>query len=378
MSIKDEPASASFNWRTRWALRRNRLLGSRKFQEWAARTPIFRSVARRKAAGQFDLIAGFVYTQVTFVFVETGLIEFLRTAPRTELEMARFTGFSPEAVTRILKAGGALGLAESPQHGLWTLGQIGAALSANDGAMAMIRHHQLFYRDLADPLALLGEDDRETSELSRFWTYASATPGGEQEPAPYSALMSATQPMVWQQIMGRYPFSRHRRMLDIGGGSGAFVAAVGAHTQALELGLFDLPDVLPLARDRFAGSVLEPRITLHGGSFRTDPLPSNYDLVTLIRILHDHDDEVVEALLVRIYESLPPGGKVLIVEPMAETRGAEGMGDAYFGLYLLAMGSGRPRSIHNYMEMAKTVGFSESSAVSTPLPIIAKALVLTK
>lgn len=378
MSINDEPASASFNWRTRWALRRNRLLGSRKFQEWAARTPVFRSVARSKAAGQFDLIAGFVYTQVTFVFVESGLIEYLRNAPRTEAEIGKFTGFSPEATSRILKADAALGLAESPQQGLWTLGQIGAALSANDGAMAMIRHHQLFYRDLSDPFTLLAERGQENSELSRFWTYASAIPGPEQKPAPYSELMSATQPMVWQQILGRYPFYRHHRMLDIGGGSGAFVAAVAGVTPALEFGLFDLPDVVPLARDRFAGSALEPRITLHGGSFRTDPLPSGYDLVTLIRILHDHDDAVAEALLARIYESLPTGGKVLIVEPMAETRGAENMGDAYFGLYLWAMGSGRPRSIHNYFEIAKKLGFSDSSEVSTPLPIIAKALVLTK
>lgn len=378
MSNTDDPNPTSLNWRTRWILRRNGILGSRRFQEWAARTPIFRSVARRKAASQFDLIAGFVYTQITYVFVESGLIEFLRETPRSEVEISAFLGFEPQATARILKAAASLELAESPQSGLWTLGETGAALSANDGAMAMIRHHALLYRDLSDPFALLGAREKGGSELSRFWTYAAGQAGAGQEAAPYTALMSATQPMVWQQIIGRYPFSRHRRMLDIGGGSGAFVAAVGEAAPGLELGLFDLPDVAPLAREHFAGTALQQRVTIHSGSFRADPLPSGYDLVTLIRILHDHDDDVVAALLPKIHESLNDGGRVLIVEPMAGTRGAEGMGDGYFGLYLWAMGSGRPRSIHSYIEMAKKAGFSNSKEVPTPLPIIAKALVLMK
>ncbi|MXP45552.1 methyltransferase [Allopontixanthobacter sediminis] len=378
MSRPDDPAPVSLNWRTRWALRRNRILGSRKFQDWAARTPVFRSVARRKAARQFDLVAGFVYTQITYIFVQSGLIGFLGNSARTEAEIVRFLDFPQDAAARILKAGAALGLAESPQRDLWTLGVVGAALSANEGAMAMIRHHALFYRDLSDPFALLKDRGAARSELSRFWTYAPKSAEDSQQPAPYSELMAATQPMVWQQIIGRYSFGSHRRMLDIGGGSGTFVAAVGAHTPGLDLGLFDLPEVVPLAHKRFAGSELEKRVTLHAGSFRTDPIPAGYDLVTLIRILHDHDDDVVQALLAALCESLPVGGKVLIVEPMAETRGAEGMGDAYFGLYLWAMGSGRPRSIHSYVEMAQLAGFSTSKAVPTPLPIIAKALVLTK
>ena len=51
------------------------------------------------------------------------------------------------------------------------------------------------------------------------------------------------------------------------------------------------------------------------------------------------------ALLRSIRLALPPDGVLLIAEPMAETRGAEKVGDAYFGFYLLAMGRGRPRAI---------------------------------
>ncbi len=340
--------------------------------------PVFRSVARAKAAGQFDLIAGFVYTQITYIFVESGLIGFLAETARTHAEVTAFLELSPEASERILKAAGALKLSESPQEGLWTLGETGAALSANEGAMAMIRHHALLYRDLADPLALMAQPGGHGSELSAFWTYASKGAGIAEGAAPYSELMRATQPMVWQQIIGQYPFDRHRRMLDIGGGSGAFAEAVGTATPDLELGIFDLPDVVPLAQARMAGTALAGRLSIHPGSFRTDPLPTGFDLMTLIRIVHDHDDEPAQALLRACHQALPEGGRLLIVEPMAGTRGAEGMGEAYFGMYLWTMGSGRPRTMAENIRMAEKAGFSAIKELKTPLPMIARALVATK
>ncbi|MGB7373915.1 methyltransferase [Pontixanthobacter sp.] len=378
MSKISDSSFTTLSWRTRLVLRRNRILGSLKFQNWAAKVPVFRMVARRKAAGQFDLIAGFVYSQITYVFVQSDLIGFLASRPRNFSEIVDFLGLSPAATERIVKAGAALKLSESPQDDVWTLGEVGAAMAVNDGVMAMIRHHALLYRDLVDPLALMSQQGGVNSELSAFWTYASDTPDSAEAAAPYSDLMRATQPMVWQQILGRYPFSRHQKILDIGGGSGAFAEAVGTSAPNVQLGVFDLPGVAPLARDRFAGSPLQPRVQIHSGSFREDALPRGYDLITLIRVLHDHDDAAVQALLAKVFESLPTTGRLLIVEPMAETRGAEGMGDAYFGLYLWAMGSGRPRSFKENAKMAKEAGFSSVREISTPLPLIAKALIAIK
>ena len=62
-------------------------------------------------------------------------------------------------------------------------------------------------------------------------------------------------------------------------------------------------------------------------------------------------------------------------EPMAQTRGAEAMGDAYFGLYLWAMGQGRPRTAAEIRTMLAEAGFSESRQVPTRQPIIASLIV---
>ena len=151
--------------------------------------------------------------------------------------------------------------------------------------------------------------------------------------------------------------------------------SVSARVPTLELAVFDLPAVGERARARFAAAGLGGRTSIHGGSFRSDPVPQGYDLITLVRVLHDHDDSVALALLRAIRAALPPGGRLLIAEPMAQTPGAEPAGDAYFGLYLLAMGSGRPRAPAEIRAMLRTAGFARSRLLPTALPITCRVVV---
>ena len=364
------------NWTlaTKLLMRRNALIGSARFQRMAARLPVLRWIARDYASKQFDLVAGFVYSQVLAAFVETGLLDHLTGQLRAQDGIGAEIGLGAEAADRLLHAGKALGLAASPQAGHWTLGEAGAALSANTGALAMLRHHHLLYRDLAEPARLLADNREKQTALSGYWTYASRQVG-KGDTAGYSALMAATQPMVSQQIIDAFRFSRYRRMLDIGGGSGAFVSAVSRAAPKLELGIFDLPDVIDEAQKRLGKDADAPHIEYHAGSFKDSALPTGFDLISLVRILHDHDDDVVQALLAKIHGALSKGGQLLIVEPMAESAGAQRMGDAYFGMYLWAMGSGRPRSRSAYRDMLQKAGFSHVRTVGTALPIITSALV---
>jgi demethylspheroidene O-methyltransferase len=111
-----------------------------------------------------------------------------------------------------------------------------------------------------------------------------------------------------------------------------------------------------------------------GGSFLIDPLPRGADLISIVRVLHDHDDESSLALLRAAFEALPLGGRVLVAEPMSGARGAEPIGDAYFGFYLFAMGRGRPRTRDEVAELLKRAGFSAVRTVETRRPMLASAL----
>ncbi len=94
-----------------------------------------------------------------------------------------------------------------------------------------------------------------------------------------------------------------------------------------------------------------------------------------MRVLHDHDDESALALLRAARAALAPGGTVLVAEPMSGARGAEPMGDAYFGFYLLAMGRGRPRSAGEVAGLMRAAGFAAVRELPTRRPMLASALI---
>jgi demethylspheroidene O-methyltransferase len=390
-------AAGSGGIRERWLVWKARLLASPTFHRLATVLPFTRPVARREARALFDLCAGFVYTQVLRACVELRLPELLAARPRSVTELQTLLDLSPDATRRLLVAAESLRLVvrTGRDRDRVVLGDLGAALLANPGAVAMIHHHAVLYQDLADPVALLrGETD--TTALRRYWDYAGAEsaaqapaailePSAAAGPAPtspppsaddYTTLMAASQQLVADEVLGAWDFSRHRHVMDVGGGSGNFCLSAAARHPHLRFTLFDLPPIAARARERFNELGLSSRLDAVGGSFLDDALPDvGADLITLVRIVHDHDDDAAERLLKNVHRRLPPDGALLIAEPMAGTAGAEPMGGAYFGFYLLAMGQGRPRTAAELTDMLKRCGFRRVRKLRTRIPLLTRALV---
>lgn len=363
------------SWRERWWVLRDRWLASPRFRRAAAAFPLTRPLARRRARELFDLVAGFVYSQVLYACVQLRLFELLAGGPQTLDALASRLGLSPDALLRLLEAAAALQLVQARAGGRWGLGPLGAPMVGNAAVAAMVEHHRALYADLRDPVALLRQESRGLppgGELARYWPYAAyASPGAlpESAVAAYSTLMSASQPLVAEEILGAYPVARHRCLLDVGGGEGGFLVSAAAVAPHLQLMLFDLPAVAQRGQARLAQAGLAARAQVRGGDFRSDALPYGADLATLVRVVHDHDDATALTLLRAVHAALPAGGVLLLAEPMAATAGAEAMGAAYFGFYLLAMGRGRPRTRPRLVELLHQAGFVRVRALGTRLPL---------
>jgi demethylspheroidene O-methyltransferase len=257
------------------------------------------------------------------------------------------------------------------------LGPLGAALVDNAAITEMILHHGMLYADLADPVALL-RGERADRALAQYWPYAGADRPAEladAQVAAYTRLMAASQPLVAGEILDAYDLRRHRCLLDIGGGDGSFLCAAAARAPRLELLLFDLPAVAARGEHRFAAAGLAGRARAVGGDFARDPLPGGADVASLVRVIHDHDDATAMRILRAARAALSAGGTLLLAEPMAGTSGAEAMGDAYFGLYLLAMGSGRARTPAVLAGFLRDAGFARVRQVATHTPLLTGLLV---
>ncbi|MCU0837581.1 MAG: methyltransferase domain-containing protein [Rhodospirillales bacterium] len=366
------PMDAPQSWWDRCLAVRDRLLASQRFQRWAAAFPVTRSVAQRRTRALFDLCAGFVYSQVLLACVRLRVFSILSDGPLPVAEIARRLSLSTDATGRLLAAAASLRLLERRRGGRFGLGPLGAAVVGNPAITAMVEHHALVYGDLRDPVALL-RAGRPATELAEFWAYA-----GAEEPerlaadrvAAYSALMAASLPLIAEDILDAHPLRRYRCLLDVGGGEGVFAATAAVHAPRLRVIVFDLPAVAKRARLRLAAEGLSERVSTVGGDFFSEPLPEGADVVTLVRIVHDHDDDAALTLLRNARRALPRGGRLLIAEPMAGTAGAEPVGDAYFGFYLLAMGRGRPRTASALAALLRASGFARSRLIPTRRPLL--------
>jgi demethylspheroidene O-methyltransferase len=370
-------SASQSSWLDRCFAARDRLLADARFQRWAAAFPLTRRVARRRAQALFDVCAGFVYSQVLFACVELGLFEILSNQPQSVAQISSQLSLSIQATQRLLDAAAALRLIERRGSDHFGLGVLGAALLGNPAVAMMVEHHRLLYADLDDPVALLRGARRATA-LARYWPYARADRPEALTPdqvGDYTALMSASQALIAGDVLDAYPLHGHRRLLDVGGGEGTFLIAAASRVAKLEVTLFDLPAVADRASTRFAASGLSHRAEAVGGDFLSQALPEGADIVSLIRVVHDHDDAAALALLRNVRRALPRDGTLLIAEPMAGTPGAEAVGDAYFGFYLLAMGSGRPRTQDELGRLVQQAGFDRIRRLATRRPMLTQALV---
>ncbi|MBT8545958.1 methyltransferase domain-containing protein [Polynucleobacter paneuropaeus] len=361
---------------------KDKLIANSRFQNTVAKIPFLRGIAKKRANQLFDVMAGFVYTQILLACIRLNIFNQLKDGPLTLEAIKNECGLERAPLKQLLDAAVSIHLLEIRANHRYGLGKLGAPLVGNSALAAMIEHHSVLYEDLRDPLLLLS-GKLKSKKLEKFWPYVSndledqESLKDQERVKDYSDLMSASLPLVADQVLGAYDFSRHRCLLDIGGGQGTFLKRVHLQSPQLERMLFDLPGVANLAELNFSASSENQSIKVFGGDFFKDELPSGADLITLIRVIFDHDDERVKILLRSIFRALSPGGKLLIAEPMAETPDHPPMGHAYFGFYLMAMGRGRPRTVEEIGQLALEAGFKRVEILPSDMPINAQVLLIS-
>lgn len=380
--MTDAPMSGSTPPRSRFPLGvmnwRNRLVASRGFQSWASRFPLTRGVARREGEALFDIIEGFVQSQVVLALVKLDLLESLHATPATAQALGLRHGIAPERMEILLQSAASLGLLTRKRRGTYRLSRRGAALLGVPGLQAMIRHHDVLYRDLSDPVAFLrGETE---PELAGFWPYVFG-PGAEIDPESaeiYSDLMADSQALVAEETLRTVSFKGVKHLLDVGGGTGVFLASVARAYPEVTGTLFDLPEVATGAAQRFVQENLSERLGVAPGSFRTDSLPEGADAISLVRVLYDHNDATVSGLLSSVFDALPPGGRLIVSEPMSGGARPDRITDTYFAFYTMAMGTGRTRSAARISELLQQAGFSGIRKHSTHRPFVTGVVTAVK
>jgi (2Fe-2S) ferredoxin/SAM-dependent methyltransferase len=149
-----------------------------------------------------------------------------------------------------------------------------------------------------------------------------------------------------------------RKVLDVGGGSGAYtVAFLKAFPDATAV-LMDLPPVIRVATRYIREASMEERISLTAGDFMLDPLGSGFDLVLLSYVLHLNPAEANKRLLTKAFAALEPGGRVVINDYVLNADKTLPRAAALYALNMLVSTQGG--SVYSFEEIAgwlRDVGF---------------------
>ncbi len=324
-----------------------------------------------------DLVAGFVHSQVLMALVELRVLDRLIDGPMSFEGLSHSVGANVDRARVLVRAGAALGLLKFDGRTV-RLTRKGAALAGVPGLSDMIRHHKVLYRDLEDPAAFFRSEVK--TELSEFWPYVFGA-GAAQDPETaerYSALMTDTQALVAAETLDAVSLAGRTKLMDVGGGTGTFLAHALRATPDLTGVLLDLPAVVASAPERLANLDVAECAEVVPASFRDDDLPAGADVISLVRVLYDHADETVRALLAKAHDALPSGGMILISEPMSGGRVPERAGDAYFAIYTMAMGTGRTRSAEEISELLEEAGFKGVQKRRTSRPYVTSVVTASR
>ncbi|MDN3358993.1 methyltransferase [Actinomadura sp. DC4] len=133
-----------------------------------------------------------------------------------------------------------------------------------------------------------------------------------------------------------YDFAGHTRLLDVGGGSGAFPIVLCRRHPHLRATVYDLPHVCEQARQKIDAAGLGGKVTTQAGDFRDQRgLPEAHDVILLSNILHDWDERTGRDLLTACHRALVPGGVVLISELLLNSERTGPPAAALMGMNML-------------------------------------------
>ena len=253
-----------------------------------------------------ELASGFMAAKHLFAASELGLFEALADSPATIDGLAARTGLTRRAARISADAMVALGLLKR-QGDAYRNSETSAAFLAGGTAGDLRPLLRLWdkvsypaWSELADALAR--GPTREIVDLD------------DDLQGVVAAGIEAYTSGVASALLETFDFSSHRRLLDVGGGTGSWSIAAAQRYPSLEAAVFELPAVVDIARERVREAGLASRIDVVTGDAMADALPPGYDVFLLANLTAYWSPEDNRTLLQRVRSAAERHSHLLLVD----------------------------------------------------------------
>jgi len=277
-----------------------------------------------------NTVRGFMAARVILSGAELDLFTLLETQPLSVEQVAAAKGANVRALTILLDALAALDILTKKAGHYQLQASLAPFLTKNgtQSVLPMIHH-----------LGTLWDNwSKITDIVAGRWT-AGMEKEGALAPDNIRAFIGAMHVVgakTAPQVVAAVNPGNARSLLDVGGASGTYTLAFLAAAPQLKATIFDLPQVMEMARERIETSGFAERVSLVSGDFHTDPLPPGHDLALLSAIIHQNSPAQNRDLYRRVFKALEPGGRIVIRDYVMSEDRTKPPDGALFAVNMLA------------------------------------------
>ncbi|MBZ5515849.1 MAG: methyltransferase domain-containing protein [Acidobacteriia bacterium] len=281
----------------------------------------------------------------------------------TAAQVAGQIGTNPRATEMLMNALTALGLLRK-QDGAFRNAPVSAryfAEGSQDNARLAMMHTAHLWRRWSTLTECVragtSVTHQEAAQRGEDWTQAfiAAMHRNASERAPLVVAAVGTEGIA--------------RMLDVGGGSGAYSIAFAQANEKIQAEVFDLPAVVPIAQAHIRKAGLAERVRTREGDLRRGPFGNGYNLVFVSAICHMLSEEENRDLLQRCYRALAPAGRLVVQDFILEADKTAPKMAALFALNMLVgTVAGSSYSEDEYAAWLREAGLRDVRRVRLPGP----------
>jgi O-methyltransferase domain/Dimerisation domain len=305
------------------------------------------------------LVGGHRISQAIYVVAELGIPDLLAAGPRNCDELAGETKTHAPTLYRLLRFLAGAGVLNEVGPQKFELTRLGSALRTDVPGSVRMATRLLLSESHWNTWSQLMHSVR-TGETAFDHVHGMGVFQYLEKNADLSAIFNET--MTWSSsrsgtgIVEHYDFSGLRKVVDVGGGHGFFLATILKSYPTLRGVLFDLPNVVAGAGQNLKTFGLEDRCEVIGGSF-FDALPTGGDVYMLRQIIHDWDDDRALAILRNCRAAMTGTEKLLIVERGIAPHYRDAMRVLHIDLEMLVNVGGMERTDAEYRSLLENAGF---------------------
>jgi predicted O-methyltransferase YrrM len=295
----------------------------------------------------------FMESRILLSAAELNLFTILKANPLSAGAIAGKTGSDLRALTMVLDALVAMGYLIK-QDSTYDCEDSAARLltdGAPESVLPMVRHMASLWQRWSRLTDIVQDVDGAKEEFQ-------FTRNPDELRAFIGAMHVVSAPLA-RKTVALADADSSKALLDVGGGSGSYTIAFLKAAPGMKATLFDLPDVIEMARERLAEEGLLERTTLVAGDFHKQELPEGNDLVLISAIIHSNSPEQNLDLYKKAFRSLNSGGRILIRDHVMEPDRAHPRSGAIFAINMLVgTGGGGTYTYEEIENDLLTAGFT--------------------